>query len=655
MENRHLQRFWPFRLHWLRGRQPVLGAPARRAGRGGPKATAVVLLAIIAALMLLMLAALFEASRKKTAGTQPANLGQWAQTPVPVRAPLLLNGPAALWLLRGDVELRNARVKDTSRGGPEFSEFPVTQPIDSVERITISGARLWLNAGREPRGGGLPTDNAAVEHLLEPIKRLLFGALTLDGAQITMQRPSGGQQALDKVDLQLDVIAGRGATHASGRFLHRGQMMVFEARLLPIAALPAGPNAGWRLPAQVSIKSLFAVTKFDGDLRFDSGSLGFAGRLEMKGSHLGALAAWLGSPLPDAVRAGPFDIKADATWRDGVLTCEQAQVTIDGQMAQGALSLSLTGPRPFLDGALAFPVLDGGSLMGWLGLSPPPPVSPPAEAAGATPHEGPRPVRLALFDAVDGDLRVSAAKLAGLGPQNGNVAFSMTARDGVIVADIAEFDLAGGSISGQARIDQTGVAVSARARGAINNIDGGELLALAGDHHAPPLLTGKTRIRFDVQGRGRSQQEMLRSLTGEVQMSMLAGGRMQIDVPALLADVRERKVLAFATHEPHPANFETFDARLAIEHGIVVSEHLALRGDGVLMTGDGMIQAKAGRIYLRLLMDHGLGLARSARLGRSQSVLIHGDLANPWIVLEEPAGTPVSAAAVPDKGAGGRP
>ena len=255
-----------------------------------------------------------------------------------------------------------------------------------------------------------------------------------------------------------------------------------------------------------------------------------------------------------------------------------------------------------------------------------------------------------LFDAVDADLRLSAAKLTGLAAPGGAGALSLTVRAGLIVADVAEFDVATGSITGQFRMDQSREPAVLRARGTVNHVDSATFLALAGFPGSPALLTGKAGIRFDVSGRGRTRQEVLRSLTGEAQLAMNSGGRMQLDIPALLADVRERKVLAFATHDARAANFEQLDVRLAIHQGNIISEHLAMRSDGALMTGDGTIQAQAGRIYVRLLMDHGLGLAQTARLGRSQSVLLHGDLANPWVILEDPTGVPPPAAAGPAAG-----
>ena len=153
----------------------VAGRIGQRLRRLGPaRVGAALLLGIVAALLLLMLAAVFHAMHFDTATTQPAKLGQWEQSAVPLRAPLPLSETPGLWLLRGDVSLHNARIKESSRPSAEGVDGPFAVPLHFVERITVAGARLWLNAGREPRGASLAIENAAIFHLLEPLQRMAF-------------------------------------------------------------------------------------------------------------------------------------------------------------------------------------------------------------------------------------------------------------------------------------------------------------------------------------------------------------------------------------------------------------------------------------------------------------------------------------------------
>ena len=201
---------------------------------GLARAAAAFLLGVVGALMLLMLAAVFHATRFDTAATQPVNLGQWEQSPVPLRAPLPLSETPGLWLLRGDVSLHNARIKEQPRASADTIEAPFAVPLHSVERIVISGARLWLNAGREPRSASLAPENVAVIHLLEPLQRLAFETLILQGASLTTQRLAGGQQTIEKLDAEIRATPGRGATSASGQFQHRGEQVDFEASLQPV-------------------------------------------------------------------------------------------------------------------------------------------------------------------------------------------------------------------------------------------------------------------------------------------------------------------------------------------------------------------------------------------------------------------------------------
>jgi AsmA protein len=606
----------------------------QRLGRLGlARAAAALLLGVVGALMLLMIAIVIQATRFDTSATQPINLGPWEQSAVPLRAPLPLSEAPGLWLLRGDVALHNARIKEQPRASTEAIEGPFAPPLHSVERIVISSARLWLNAGRAPRGTSVAPENVAVTHLLEPLQRLAFETLVLQGASLITQRLAGGQQTIERLDAEIRAAPGRGATSASGRFQYRGEQVEFEVSLQPVVTR----LGRWGMPARITATSRHLSVAFDGLVQFESG-LRLAGRLDFRAPSLAALSQWFGFTLPDGVDGRAFAAKGTASWRDGMLAFEQVEVELDGQIAQGALSIALAGPRPFLDGALAFERLDAAAALAWFGLAPPRGGLPEQQTAPI----GRRPARIPVFDSIDADLRLSASQLFGFGGPPGRLAVSVIAKAGLVIADIADLEIANGSGSGQLTVDQRGEVPSYRLQGSLNRAEAAQLLGML---QMPDLLNGRTNLRFELAGRGRALGDSAIASTGTIHINVIGGGRMQIDTAALLADVRGRKSFAFSTHQRRESEFDQLDARLAIRQGTIMSEHVAVRREGAAVTVDGAVQARAGRVYLRLLADHGQGLARTARLGRSQSVLIHGVVGNPTVLLEEASGMPSPATA----------
>ena len=608
------------------------GRIGQRLRRLGPaRAAAGFLLGIVGALMLLMFAVIFQAMRYDTSATQAANLGQWEQSAIPLRSPLPLSNVPGLWLLRGDVALHNARIKEQTRAATDAFEGPFAAPLHSIERIVISGARLWLNAGREPRAVSAAPEIAAFYHLLEPLQRLAFDTLVLQGASMTTQRLTSGQQTIERLDAEIRAAPGRGVTSASGRFHHRSEPVAFEASLQPVVAR----LGRWTMPARITTTSRHLSAAFDGIVQFDSG-IRLDGLLELRAPSLPALAQWLGVALPEGVDGRAFSAKGKAAWRNGVLTFEPVAVELDGQVAQGAISMSMAGPRLFIDGALAFERLDITTAMTWFGLAA------PVSGSGGEPavSAGSRPARVLLFDSVDADLRLSATHVMGLGVPAGRLAASLTAKGGQVVADVAEIEIANGSAAGQITIDQRGEMPAYRVRGSVNHADTAAWLAMA---HLPAVLSGSSNLRFELTGRGRSLAESAAASAGNIHLTLPASGRMQMDVAALFADARDRKTFSFSAHQRRESDFERFDARLALRQGALVSEHISLRRDGLAVTADGVLQSRVGRIYLRLSTDHGQGLARTARLGRSQSILIHGEIGNPTVVLEEAIGSSLPA------------
>lgn len=617
---------------------------SRRAqvGRFAPaRVVAVLPLAVAGALVALSVVSVLPLARRSSPPTVPADLGAIAQGAIPVREPMALGEAAGLWLLRGDATLHNARVQAYPRRKGEGIADWAPQPLHSVERIELTGGRLWLNSGRTPKARHSRGDDGGAFYVFDVLRRLAFETLVVKGAQVTTQRATTGLQTFEHLDAEIQAAPDLGIVSATGAFQHRGERLQFTA-----AFRPATTKAGkWNLPARITIDSrLFAAT-FDGVVQFDRGGLRLDGMLEVSADRLSSLAQWLGVPLPAGVEGRSLSMRGDAAWREGVLTFDTVHAQMDGQVAHGTLNLSIAGRRPFLDGALAFQTLSAGPVMTWLGLG----LAPPAPTPPGAAHIPERAARATLFDDIDADLRLSVTAFKGGAAEAANAAVSLTAKDGIVVADIADAEFGNGLISGQFRIDQRGPKARWRSFGSLKNVETDAIGALLPPGIERPL-TGLATVTFDLTGRGRTAEEVGATLDGDVGLSMTSGGTMLLDLPSLLADARERKSFPLTSHQPKRGAFEQFEAKLGLRQGALLTEDVTLRQDGARITVDGTVQAAKGRIYLRLLTDHGQGLARTARIGRSQSVLLYGDLTDPMVLLEDTpvaAPPPTAAAAAP--------
>ena len=224
------------------------------------------------------------------------------------------------------------------------------------------------------------------------------------------------------------------------------------------------------MPARIVTTSRHLSAVFDGLVQFESG-IRLDGRLELRAPSLAALSQWLGHALKEGVDGRAFSAKGNATWHDGVLAFGQVEAELDGQVAQGVISIALAKSRPFIDGALAFDRLDAMSALSWFGLA--------APKRGLADQQsvpvGGRPSRLPLFDSIDADLRLSASHLTGVGPLPGRIAVSVNAKSGLVIADIADLEIADGSGSGQITVDQRGEVPSYSLRGLVNHAEAAQL------------------------------------------------------------------------------------------------------------------------------------------------------------------------------------
>jgi hypothetical protein len=72
---------------------------------------------------------------------------------------------------------------------------------------------------------------------------------------------------------------------------------------------------------------------------------------------LRGFAAWLGSPIGPGIDSGRASLSGAAVYREGVLSVDDAKVSLDGNEATGALTI-IAGATPDITGTLAFPSLD---------------------------------------------------------------------------------------------------------------------------------------------------------------------------------------------------------------------------------------------------------------------------------------------------------
>jgi uncharacterized protein involved in outer membrane biogenesis len=324
------------------------------------------------------------------------------------------------------------------------------------------------------------------------------------------------------------------------------------------------------------------------DLRLTTGSIGYGETLEIEAPDLaltlagerfadGRLdVAFRGDHVSFVPSTGAVDIAAlDLRLGDSRVTGSIA----GAEGARGAPAYDLTVDRFDLDDFLPAPIGE-------------PDTSKPADSA---PMELPvEPLRRLDFT---GRLRVGEFRARGW--ELAEVDARVLAKDGVLQFEPLTARLYDGTFAGTVTVDATGPAVRVMFD---QQIDGLQVGALLQRRYGRETLAGTLSVSLRGSGAGRNSAELVRALTGPVEINLVDGVYRGTDV--LYEISRASALLEQQPAPPKPANPETPIDRLVttgrLAGGVLHSDAVNLTTPALQVTGAGKLD------LLRLEIDYDL-------------------------------------------------
>ena len=375
-------------------------------------------------------------------------------------------------------------------GQVEIGSFTLVRP-----RIRLvqdeKGARNWV------------FDSGAAALQLAFAGDVPLGQFVLeDGTVLYENRQTGTAERLDSVNLTVDWGSVRQALHVGGFGIWRGEQVSFSGTAeAPFAFLRGGST-----PVQARFDSAPLAVLFEGSAA-DINAPAMAGDLSLSTSSLRGFASWLGSPIGPGSTLGPASLAGTATFRDAVLSVAEAQLSLDGNTATGALEVA-TRARPEVTGTLAFPQLDLSPY--FVGFA-------DAFADGTWRAVG---LGTGWFDDVSADIRLSS-DATEIGPLSfGETAASVSLRDARLEIGVAGADFSGGSVSGALAVSHApGAPALVEMQMRATDFDLGEAAQAVGI----PGLAGTASVAGDVESRGETLGELLAGLSGTARLDVKAG------------------------------------------------------------------------------------------------------------------------------------
>lgn len=444
--------------------------------------------------------------------------------------------------------------------------------------LSVPSRTFIVDASKGAVSLGTQSPQEPLAPLLKRLARLDFKTLRLEGCAFHLVGPDGSTTRLSEIDAEV-TSHGKGSIYAAGSGVFQGRSLRFEASWSPDTQERANV-AKPVFRAKLSVRASNLEANFEGLLHaYDSPK--FVGAADLRARRLRSLARWFGLAVPeindltDARIVGPIELS------DGRLAFPNAVVDVSGNHAEGALLLKIRGPRPAIEGTLAFRTFDLRPFIA-AQLTYPPLLKRNDDAASATDGGS-------LSSAFDADLRLSAGKVTMPHLETGRGAVTINLRSGRMLADLAELELESGTASGQIMLDVNTKPASLKLKGDLKGFDPGRALAELLNRN--PLL-GRADLSIEAGGRGTSLTDIIASAGGHALLTLPKGGKLGLDLNALAYSAKQEKHIGWRAAGKGATTLDTLTGRFHFSNGALSIKELRALSSGTQIVVGGQVDLR---------------------------------------------------------------
>jgi len=479
----------------------------------------------------------------------------------------------------GELALYGGSAKGSVALDASHDAFGVNTSM-KIDYITVD--KLAALAGVPATGVVSATLDAAAQGKDETtLLASLNGKLALDLGGVNAK--GAALPAISGLKLEVDLPGGDKQPTLKANLTYNREQVEADATLGPLQKL----LGGGKFPAKLTLSSPIVTVAYDGNLQ-PPPALALDGTFDLDAPSAGKLAAWLGYPL-DPKQPDPGLLKVHATLtsdgpkttlKDASITGKaikiSAEMQYDGSKPLAAVSAKLSVEQADLNsylppeeasaGKSAAPAAKGGAA--------------PAAASGWS--TAPFGV-LALLQEVGGDatLQLASVHYRDLDVKQG--ALKATAANKVLTVSLDKLSLAQGTISGKLTFD---------ASAAVPKLD--YQLSVAGVQALPLLktfannsrLSGTLECEMSGQGNGKSEKELVGTLSGKGQLKITNGAIHGINIAQAM---RVIGTAGFGGSQAEQTDFAELSGTYTMKDGILTNSDLKMDAPLVRLSGKGTV------------------------------------------------------------------
>ncbi len=474
-----------------------------------------------------------------------------------------------------------------------------------IDALALRRPRITLAEAAEP--------GAAPQSLLtDLVSGVPVSAVHVRGGTILVPTAAAAPERVEKINAHFDINEGQGGVSGFGKFVWRDVGVRF--------ALDSGAVTdtaeGTKLPVSLVLNADPIQAKIEGTASL-KGAFGLDGTMAAEIPDARRLLAWLGIPLSEGPGLKTFTASGAFHLAGATLTFDDGSFSLDGNKAQGLLALTGSA-RPRVEGTLDFDrlVLDP-----YLAPEPTDATETPSAFRDSDPFDWP------LVEALDADLRVSAGEIQARALKLGRGAITVTAKQGLIIAELGELEVCGGAATGRASLDLTEPARHLTLDASLTDIAMESCLQqLAID--LP--LKGVGGIKTEIAAQGRDAGELLKGLSGSLKITA-HDGAVPVDFSRLMVATMPLEGQGWSPSAGTP--FAQLDADCRLGGGHLWCQTFTMQTPAGLVAGSGDIDLPAQTIDWDVAVASPAEAAKTSETTAQEipKVSIRGSLSQPSI------------------------
>ena len=478
----------------------------------------------------------------------------------------------------GSVRFHNVRLANEAAGEPVVTAdelnarlryFPLLAGHIEIADVTLVRPviKVAFSAAGESNWSGLISSLARA---LQPHsdRTASFSEIGIqNGTVIVYDGGSDATERLEGVDFQVAWPSISRSFGANGHFSWHNETVEASLTLSDFLAALTGERSGLK----VRLASIPLTLAFDGAAS-DEPTLKIQGTLGVEASSLREALRWIGNDKLPFGGFGRFALRAQSDIGGRVAALSNVNVELDGNSAEGALTIS-ADPHRLVQGTLAADALDLTPYVSGIRLQ-----------ARNERNWNQLPITLDGFNDLSLDLRLSAANIKISSARLGRTAVAATMRDGKINITVGESQAFGGLAKGNLGLANAagGVAVTSHMQFADVDLDNciGQVFGLH-------KIEGRGTLTVNLEGTGDSVLAVTHALNGAASLNAGSGALTGINIEQLLRRLERRPLSGSGDFRSGRTPFDQLAINLKVNQGVVSIDDMRIVGPSVRLAVSG--------------------------------------------------------------------